>query len=179
MVDRMNIHPLYVAVVAFLLAAAESCHIQPSHADAWTAQEVALGQLCWNEGSTSRSDCIAIVQARGSYSLERLRSAHRRALNPNRTDDRRWIAGLNAAGTMPPHWPESRVPWQRGSALWTEILTTVRATLAGSLSVCDERPQVWGSRTLDADRLARIHARGGREVCRGTRNAFVRFGGER
>lgn len=169
-------HPVALAAFIFVLGVGSWCAPSPSNADAWTDHEVALGRLCWNE-SGSRADCIAIVEARGRYSVEALRRMHPRALGDERSDARRWIAGLDASMQRPAHWPEELVPWEtRGLARWTKILETVRATLRGELSVCSERPHVWGSRTLDADRLARIHARGGREVCQGTQNAFVRFG---
>lgn len=172
-------HPLTYALATFLVGLAMQCN--PVEAQEYTDHEVALGKLCWNEASTNRNDCIAIVEARGRLSLTELQAMHRRALAPVRTDGRRWIAGLSGdVGAMPDGWPEDRVPWAtRGVAMWSAVLETVRATLRGELSVCSEAAQAWGSRTLDADRLARIFARGGREVCRGTVNQFVRFGGAR
>lgn len=174
---------LLLALATFVygvVASEYGCGAPPAHADAWTDQEVALGKLCWNEASTNRNDCIAIVEARGHLTLPELQAMHRRALAPVRTDGRRWIASLSGTMAPPQHWPEDRVPWNpRGLAMWSTVLETVRATLRGELSVCDVRAQVWGSRTLDAARLARIFARGGREVCHGTANQFVVFGGRR
>lgn len=148
-------------------------------AQEWSEQEVLLARLAINEATGRVADTIAITQARAHASVDDLRRMHPRALAPVRTDARRWIADLDGDAHRPEHWPEARYPWDRWRPLWIRTLTTVRATLRGEMSVCSESPQAWGSRHLDAERLARIYARGGREVCTGTLNAFVRFGGGR
>jgi hypothetical protein len=166
----------WLAGLVVLVAVLASLAVAEGQPQPWTDHDVALGKLCRPEGSSSRADCIAIVEARGHYDLATLRRMHPRALAETRTDSRRWIAGLSASMQRPDGWPEDRIPWDdRGRAMWTATLETVRETMAGRLSVCTEVAQVWGSRTLDAERLARIMARGGREVCSGTRNQFVRF----
>jgi hypothetical protein len=141
--------------------------------------EVALGQLAVNEGTWSTADAEAIAYARDGWSLARLRAAHRRALDPDRSDRRRWIAGLRGDGVQPAHWPATH-EWDRYRERWLSVLAAVRRVRDGHApTFCTSRPQSWGGRTVDADRLARIYARGGREVCTGTRNAFIRFGGAR
>lgn len=174
----MKIHPIHLAILTFVIGLTlDQCppH-RPAHADSWTDHEVALGRLCVNEASASIPDCIAIVQARGSRTVDELRSMHPRALASVRTDGRRWIAGLSADLSRPDGWPEDAVPWEtRGRAGWTRTLDAVRDTLAGRRSVCTEAPSVWGGRDVDADRIARHLARGAVEVCSGTRNAFLRY----
>jgi hypothetical protein len=174
----VKLFPLHLALFAFAVGVFAQC--APVEADAYTEQEVALGKLCWNEASTNRNDCIAIVESRGHLTLPELQAMHRRALAPVRTDGRRWISGLSAdISRSPEHWPEDRVPWNpRGAAMWSTVLETVRATLRGELSVCSETPSVWGG-PMDRERIDRILARGGRVVCTGTRNVFLRFGGGR
>ena len=170
-------HPLTYAALTFIVGLLAQCD---ANADTWTDHEVALGRLCVNEGSSSVPDCIAIVESRGSRTVVELQAMHPRALAPVRTDGRRWIAGLSADLSRPDGWPEASVPWDtRGRAGWTRTLETVRGTLAGRLSVCTETPQTWGGRRVDAERLARHMARGAREVCSGTQNSFIRFGGSR
>jgi len=165
----------WIALVAVvLIVGVNDC----ASAQDWTDHEVAVARLAVNEGTFRESDTIAIAEARGHYSLEELRAAHRRALAPVRTDSRRWIADLSGDLHRPDGWPESLVPWEtRGRLLWLRTLSIVRETIAGRRSVCSERPSVWGSPRLDRARLDRILARGGRVVCRGTVNSFVVFGG--
>lgn len=171
----------WAAALLFVGAFLVNDCLATAHAeDAWTEHEILLGRLAVNEATGRVADTIAIVEARGHYSDDELREMHPRALAPVRVDGRRWIAGLDGSMARPDGWPEARVPWETvGRERWRAVLVLVRATLRGERSVCASRPSVWGSRTLDAERLRRIYARGGREVCMGTLNAFVIFGGRR
>ena len=171
----MNRGPLLLALLTFAWGVlCDQC--SPVHADAYTEHEVALGRLCVNEASAAINDCVAIVEARGSRSLDELRDMHPRALAAHRVDGRRWIAGLSATLERPDGWPEERVPWEtRGRAGWERTLEAVRDTLAGRRSVCTSAPQFWGGPDVDADRIARHLARGAVVVCSGTRNVFLRY----
>lgn len=174
---RESIAGVGLALVLVTLAMGDfGARAQPS--EPWTEHEVALGRLAVHEATWRERDTIAIVEARGHYSVETLRRMHPRALGEARERSRPWIHRLDATFAMPEEWPEDQIPWDsRGRALWQHTLETVRATLRRRRSVCIRRPDAWGSRTLDAARLARVYARGGREVCTGTSNAFVVFGG--
>lgn len=170
----MHGHPLPLAVLVFLVGfAADMC--QPAHADSWTEHEVMLARICVNEASFRDADCRAIVEARGRYDVATLRRMHPRALASSRTDARPWIAHLDASGAMPAGWPEARVSWQeRGLPAWVRILSTVRETMRTG-GACDARPQVWGGRSIDAERIARLEARGYVRVdCGDTRNVYLR-----
>lgn len=166
------IGPIALAAIAIVIGA--EC---AARADEWTAQEVAIARLCVNEATWSGDDCAAITEARGRYSVPELRQMHRRALAEVRTDGRRWIAGLDAAGSMPDGWPESDVPWETsGRPAWLRTLATVRRTLAGG-RVCSARPSIWGGASLDAPAISRREAEGYVRVnCGTTRNVFMRRG---
>lgn len=168
-------HPLPLAVLVFLVGlAAHEC--EPVHADAWTDHEVALARICVSEATWGEADCRAIVHARGRYDVATLRRMHPRALASVRTDARRWIAGLDASLTEPAGWPVA-VPWEsRGRDAWVRVLGLVRESMRGP-GACSEAPHVWGGRAIDADRIARLEARGFVRVdCGVTRNVFLRRG---
>lgn len=170
----MSTHPLPLAVLMFVVGlAADMC--QPAHADGWTEHEVTLARICVNEASFRDSDCRAIVEARGRYDVATLRRMHPRALASHRTDARPWIAHLGATSEMPAGWPEDRVSWhERGLPAWTRILSTVRDTMRTG-GACEARPHVWGGRTLDAERISRLEARGYVRVdCGSTSNVYLR-----
>jgi hypothetical protein len=171
----VNRGPLLLALLTFAWGVTLD-HCAPVQADTWTEHEVALGRLCVNEASSSLPDCVAIVEARGSRTVEQLRAMHPRALAPSRTDGRRWIAGLSADLSRPDGWPEHLVPWDtRGRAGWERTLDAVRDTLAGRRSQCTSAPSIWGGPVVDSDRIARHLARGAQVVCHGTRNVFLRY----
>ena len=142
---------------------------------AWTEQEILLARLAINEANGSEADTVAIVLARRGRTPEELRQMHPRALNPNRTDGRRWIAGLDAHMGEPEGWPADRMPWSRGERIWMRTLVTVRETLRGGRSCAGGTPQIWGGRRLDSDHIARRLAAGFTIVeCGATANVFLR-----
>lgn len=167
-----------IAIVALIVGSiVNACEPLRVGADDWTEQEVLIARLAINEASGRDADTIAITQARGGYSVERLRADHHRALAPVRTDSRRWIAGLDADMSEPIGWPSHRLDWPTfGVAMWTRTLATVRATLRGERGCAGGRPDVWGG-TMDHERIARIVAHGGVIVdCGHTANTYLRLG---
>jgi hypothetical protein len=168
---------LALAALTFLYGVtADQC--SPSHAQAYTEHEVAIAQLAVNEGSFREADIAAIAYARAPYSVEQLRTMHRRALAVGRTDSRRWIEHLDATLARPDGWPEHLVPWEtRGRDGWERTLRTVHDVVSGRVVPCDVRPSTWGGRTLDATRIARMTANGWQLArCGATANAFLRRG---
>lgn len=146
----------------------------------YTEREVLVARLAVNEASWRLPDAEAIAYARATWTVDRLRAGHRRALAPVRTDARAWISDLHPDAHEPAGWP-AHLEWQgRHRDSWLAVLATVRRVLDGRVPAhCDTRPQTWGGRQVDQARIRTILTNGGREVCSGTRNAFLRFGGGR
>lgn len=172
----MTIIDHWIALVAvILIVGVNDC----ASAQDWTDHEVAVARIAVNEATFRESDTIAIAEARGHYSLEELRAAHRRALAPVRTDSRRWIADLSGDLHRPDGWPESLVPWEtRGRLLWLRTLSIVRATLRGERRCSGGVPSIWGGRRVDATRIRERLAEGWIVVdCGPTANVYMRRGG--
>lgn len=182
MVHRMNLHPLHVALVAFCLAWAESCHVAPSHADAWTADEVAVARLTVSESSFANTDDARVItwivahqaRRRGVSIAQYVATVHHRH---TRNERRPWLAGLDASMQQPAGWPDS-VSWaDRGAPAWTRRLEAVRAALADDSHGCSSAPSTWGG-TIDLARIHRMEAAGWVRVrCGRTANFFLARGG--
>jgi len=143
-------------------------------APGWTEQEVELGKLAIHEGSGRDADTVAITQARGRWTLERLRTEHPRALSPVGIGTRPWIAGLNGELTRPAQWNEERMPWARFRPVWLRTLQTVRRTLQGGARCAGGAPQIWGGR-MDSHHINRRLTQGFRILnCGNTANVFMR-----
>lgn len=165
-------HIPLLATIAILL----STLFARVRADEWTEQEVLLARLAVNEASGRVTDTIAITLARASKTPAELRRMHPRALNPHRTDSRRWIAGLDGDMGMPVGWPADTVPWSTGERLWMRTLLTVRETLRGEHRCADGVPLIWAGR-MDQEHLARRLAQGMVIVdCGATANTYLRRG---
>ena len=175
----MNPHPIHVALVAFVLAWAESCHMQPTHADAWTADEVALARLVVSEASFRDTDDVRPIawivahgaRRRGITIAQYVATVHHRH---TRNAARPWLAGLDASMQQPAGWPAS-VSWaDRGAPAWTRRLEAVRAALADGEHGCiDGSPRTWAG-TMDTPGLRRWEARGYRVLrCGRTANRIV------
>lgn len=146
----------------------------------YTEREILVARLAVNEGSWRERDAAAIAYARATWTVARLRSGHRRALAPVRTDARRWIADLHPDGHEPEGWP-AHLDWEQHRPRWLAVLETVRGVLDGRVPdhCATGRPQSWAGPIVDRERLARVLASGGRIVCTGTVNVFVQFGRRR
>lgn len=144
----------------------------------WTEQEILLARLAINEANGREADTIAITLARRTRTPDELRQMHPRALNPERTDGRRWIAGLDAHMGEPAGWPADAMPWSRGERIWMRTLVTVRETLRGE-HACSGGvvPSIWGGRRLDSRHIERRLEQGFTVVeCGATANMFLRRG---
>jgi hypothetical protein len=148
--------------------------VAEGQSETYTDHETAVAQLAVHEGGWRLSDAAAIAYARGHLDLPTLRRMHRRALGGRPREA--WIGALRADGEQPTGWP-AHLDWSAYRGRWLDILATVRGVTRGTVAPpCSERPQVWGGREVDADRIRVILAGGGRDVCRGTRNAFLVLG---
>jgi hypothetical protein len=176
------ISPLSCAVMTFVLGVAvHSC--EPAHADAWTADEVAVARLTVSEASFASSDDARVITwivahnaaRRGVSIAEYVATVHHRH---TRSESRPWLAGLDASMLKPQGWPDHLVLWEgRGVDAWTQRLVDVRRFLAEDAHGCDRAPSTWGGRTIDRDAIARLMARGYEPVrCGDTRNAYFRRG---
>ncbi len=174
------IHPIHVAIVAFALTLAETCHHEPVHADDWTADEVAVAALTVSECGL-RADCGDVrpiswivahnARRRGMTLAAYVATVHHRH---TRSTSRPWLAGLDATMQEPAGWPAS-VSWiERGAPAWAARLAAVRHALADDAHGCDGTPSVWGSPTVDLDRINRLETLGYRRlVCPRSLNVFM------
>ena len=177
----MNPHPIHVALVAFVLSAFEACHMSPSHADAWTADEVALARLVVSEASFRATDDVRPIawivahgaRRRGMTIAQYVATVHHRH---TRNAARPWLAGLDASMQQPAGWPDS-VSWaDRGAPAWERRLEAVRAALEDDAHGCSAAPSTWGG-TIDLARIHRMEAAGWVRVhCGRTANFFLARG---
>ena len=145
----------------------------------YTEREVLIARLAVNEASWRIADAEAIAYARQTWTVDRLRAGHRRALATVRTDARRWIADLHPDGHEPDGWP-THLDWDQHRPRWLAVLEAVRRVLDGRVPAhCMSRPAVWGGPDVDQARIRIILTDGGRQVCTGTRNTFLRLGRRR
>ncbi len=144
-----------------------------------TADEIAIVRLCASEASIRDSDDCRVIASIVRY------QAGRRGMSPARyvaryhhrhtqSRSRPWLGELDARLTMPPSWPDDRVPWAtRGRPAMLRLLDVVRAEDGHG---CDRQPVTWGG-TVDRERIARMTASGWRVVqCGRTVNTFLARG---
>ncbi len=170
-------HPITIALLVFLACCGECGHLQPTHADAWTADEVAVARLTVSESFANTDDARVITwivahgaRRRGVSIAQYVATVHHRH---TRNAARPWLAGLDASMQQPAGWPAS-VSWaERGAPAWTRRLEEVRRYMAEDEHGCDGQPVTWAG-TMDTPGLRRWEARGYRVLrCGPTRNRIV------
>lgn len=143
-----------------------------------------LARIAVSEAGFNDSDdgeAIALMSMRqardrGMELVAFLRARYKRALAPaSARRNRPWLAGLTRSLDAPPLWPHANQPWTARRGQWRDLLTRMDRVAAGrSKLTCIAH--VWGGPEVDAKRIARILANGGRIVsCGRTRNIFLRL----
>jgi hypothetical protein len=172
-------NPLTIALLVFLACCGETCYREPAHADAWTADEVAVARLTVSESSFANTDDARVItwivahqaRRRGVSIAAYVATVHHRH---TRNERRPWLAGLGPDMSEPAGWPAS-VSWpERGVPLWTGRLADVRRFIEEDRHGCESGTPVTWAGTMDTPGLRRWEARGYRVLrCGRTRNRMV------
>jgi hypothetical protein len=169
------------AVLALaVLALVNGLVAEGQDAPVMSEDERAIVVLCASEASIRITDDCRVIAAIVRYQAERrhlspaayvARYHHRHT----RSATRPWLGEVDARLTMPPSWPDDRVPWAtRGRPGLLRLLDVVRAE--GDHG-CDGFPVTWGG-SVDRARITRMTLSGNYRVvrCGTTVNTFLARG---
>lgn len=158
----------------YLILAA--CLLTANSAAAQQSADVLIARVCVSEGGWDNGpDCDAIVYVirsraeRLGLTLREMVAAYSgRVLDTARTDRRRWLAHLTAAGTFPAGWPVT-TSWERHRVYWLATVERVRRLLARPLRApCESHVDHWAARSVDRSSIWT------RVDCGATHNVFWR-----